>query len=184
MVSQPAIQRHDEHQHQRHGRHRVRARLGRKLGEHEGFAQRLHDLVRREQQEPVQKEQERGAALAGRHARDERQQPLEAGQAGMVGIQAVSASATDESMSAATVRPRLLSVMHPPCQLLYRDIGRLAPSPSAQGRPALPNRLLLAPRLDVCRTRGVFAQVSTYRSAGFRAIPEPAGTSRVRLSLH
>ena len=71
VVPQTAIERHDEHQHQRHDRHRIRARLGRKLGEHEGFAQRLHDLVRREQQEPVQKEQERRAALAGRHARDE-----------------------------------------------------------------------------------------------------------------
>ena len=84
VVSQPAIQRHDDHQHQRHDRHRVGARLGRKLGEHEGLAQRLHHLVGREQQEPMQEEQERGAALAGRHARDVRQQPLEAGQAGVV----------------------------------------------------------------------------------------------------
>ncbi len=45
VMSQPAIKRHDEHEHERHRRHRIRARFGRKLGQHEGFAQCLHDLV-------------------------------------------------------------------------------------------------------------------------------------------
>ena len=106
VVSQTAIKRHDEHQHQRHAGNRICARLSRELGEHEGFAQSLDHLVRREQQEPVEKEQERRAALAGRHARDQRQQPLEAGQAGMVGAQAAGASATvGAGTGQATVRP-------------------------------------------------------------------------------
>ena len=66
---------------------------------------------------PCKKEQERRAALAGRHARDEGQQPLETGQAGMVGVQAVSASVTDATIGAATTRPRLLSDMNPPGNL-------------------------------------------------------------------
>ncbi len=44
----------------------------------------------------MQEEQERGAALPGSHARDERQESLEAAQFGVIGDQAVAASATDD----------------------------------------------------------------------------------------
>ncbi len=91
MAPHPAIKRDHEHQHQRRDRHGVRAGLSREFRQHEGFAQRLHDLVRREQQEPMQEEQERGAALPGPHARDERQESFEAAEFGVVGDQAVNA---------------------------------------------------------------------------------------------
>ena len=75
------VQRDQQHQHQCRHRDGVGAHLGRELGQHEGLAQRLHDLVGEQQQEGVQHEQERAAALAGPHAREQRQQAFEGTQA-------------------------------------------------------------------------------------------------------
>jgi hypothetical protein len=104
VMAQTAVHRDGDHQHEGHQRDRIGARLGREFCEHEGLAQRLHDLVRGEQQESVQEEQERGAPFARRDARDVRQQPLEPGQAKVLGCHAARACRAKPARTARTRR--------------------------------------------------------------------------------
>jgi hypothetical protein len=78
LRDQPAVQRHHERQQHHLGGGHIRLQLGRSFPQDERLPHRLQDVVRHQDQEDVQRQQQRGRAFTGVHVGEHAEKTFQA----------------------------------------------------------------------------------------------------------